>query len=1409
MIIGALGSLMSSYADSEEEEEEVEVVRKEEEGVRGGGGTGPQEEKKEGGGTEPHNGDTEEVNNNANKPTTGLQGLTTLHGLVKFFKKYASNEEKRKFLQSTLPGIIDLVLELQNVLPPEGLAIARQQIDADIELSRRLVACILACAFLCLFEERGKPWKQRHSTLNVINFTNFFKQLPSPAQNAKLRCFLDYFDEVTERHYNLHGNIRYVRQVVPREELPTLDSWLNCKAELCPLIVHHEGFIEDSVPEAVEVDFANRFIGGGVLGMGKVQEEIRFTVCPELVSAMLFMERMEENEAIIIQGYEQFSDTIGYSNSLQYAGKHHGELTYDNNGNLTTTLCAIDAVSYKFNGAKQYRDEFCIRDINKAFVGFSFNPTTHGNYDLIGHRKIGDFNQSGHVLHSVDQSYYGRMISHSEEEYFTASENEEEREDQYVSTAICNLADGLIVDIMSSALLEASSIIHKRSQKKSQKIRANLSIDEDNRTSSSSGSKTDSVEFMDHLDVDLRDWVTRFRRRSSNLSDVGSRRSSCSTRYSSDFSSEFEEYYENFQKREQQVRHNTITEEVCHPVIADYAINLVAKLLAEGTAAAANKVKNVEKFGSSIPQGATTKPKPRKLSDDAEKDPCEDTSKAPLTIDRVTAEKFADSLLSKLFVFPNGGPNSLSSNSQLSRPLSPNINIPLSRTKSPSSASMSSKSSEGATPHRNSIQGPTVIDRDLHYAASNIVQTAISSAITKYREIDTEQNITESEEDQVIMASSYSSRLSTDSEISQASSAPGSSFFMNRTNLDLTEHTDSICDKKESVIDISVSPSKGEKKNVQFHKDIVLKDEGSSALSTEGEKTSVHSRSVSESSVSLDSPCQPLAIPKLIVSEDVTNRNGMEEMYNRVAEKLILTGLSSALKDVQDSVGKSYEGASLKFSASDTQAEHSVYVQGGNLVYPGEILRGESYEDVNKPRRFSCFASSLSRDLLTNAFIEVQRNMNGGNYARRSSEPLKISNQAAKQLMEENNGSHSNKEKTKSRTEDDIEMFAAEYDASSFDQFRSISNHNSCGFRDPTLSRFAEELMKTECKIPEFQLLDSTNVSMSGSSLSSFHSSKSGFRDPLLSSFEGELLASSYGRSSTRGSLKRKSQSGSLKRKNRLSENSDVTGRNRSSDESRGVLYDGDTVDRPSYSPLPPTEVSEYAEALAERILTESMNSVFRDIVLPPSTSVPSSHTVHHSQTIADYAEKVAMSIISQTLQSYHMREVRNTSHRTHSEASETEASQRSSGEYVDAISTPYGEIEMFAEKIATSVLQSSIGVIQREQCNNRKRHYSRPISTGNWGCGAFRGDPHLKAMLQWMAASYAGVPFVLYYTFQHEKLIELQEVVDCVLGRGWRLGQLMQAVRTYCMACQDLPPEDQPNLFNLLLDKASFSDIT
>ena len=89
-------------------------------------------------------------------------------------------------------------------------------------------------------------------------------------------------------------------------------------------------------------------IGGGVLGHGCVQEEIRFLISPgahacdthswfmaaELIVARLFMEPMEHNECIVITGAavlvpsadrrtagaERFSNYTGYASTFEFAG---------------------------------------------------------------------------------------------------------------------------------------------------------------------------------------------------------------------------------------------------------------------------------------------------------------------------------------------------------------------------------------------------------------------------------------------------------------------------------------------------------------------------------------------------------------------------------------------------------------------------------------------------------------------------------------------------------------------------------------------------------------------------------------------------------------------------------------------------------------------------------------------------------------------------------------------------------------------------------------------------------------------------------------------------------------------------------------------------------------------------------
>lgn len=71
-------------------------------------------------------------------------------------------------------------------------------------------------------------------------------------------------------------------------------------------------------------------------------------------------------------------------------------------------------------------------------------------------------------------------------------------------------------------------------------------------------------------------------------------------------------------------------------------------------------------------------------------------------------------------------------------------------------------------------------------------------------------------------------------------------------------------------------------------------------------------------------------------------------------------------------------------------------------------------------------------------------------------------------------------------------------------------------------------------------------------------------------------------------------------------------------------------------------------------------------------------------------------------------------------------------------------------------------------------------IATGNWGCGAFGGDPELKTVIQWLAASQAFRPFVSYYTFGESALRNVDLVTRWILSHKWTVGDLWNMLAEY-----------------------------
>ena len=104
--------------------------------------------------------------------------------------------------------------------------------------------------------------------------------------------------------------------------MPSLNAWEGCDYPLCQVTVEPNKSIEEAGSRTLQVNFSAAHIGGGVLRGGNIQEEIRFSICPELIVSMLLMDCMDENEAISITGFERFSHYSGYAGTFKYTGDY-------------------------------------------------------------------------------------------------------------------------------------------------------------------------------------------------------------------------------------------------------------------------------------------------------------------------------------------------------------------------------------------------------------------------------------------------------------------------------------------------------------------------------------------------------------------------------------------------------------------------------------------------------------------------------------------------------------------------------------------------------------------------------------------------------------------------------------------------------------------------------------------------------------------------------------------------------------------------------------------------------------------------------------------------------------------------------------------------------------------------------
>lgn len=313
-------------------------------------------------------------------------------GAQRYFDEVLESPEFHSFFATTLPKMAALALRLPSLLldqiehtkhlaadatidhdagpdlSPEPLQILHSQQRGIVLITQELAASLLACAFLCLFPV-GRRGEHR---LPAINMDAMLAGVWGRASQVhKVHCLVNYFRRVCESMPR--GVVSYERKVRLEEA-----GWGERRTPLCSLESLEAGVIEDAGWEYAQVDFANKFLGGGVLRLGCVQEEIRFVLSPELIAGMLFLPAMADNEAIEITGSERFSNYAGYAGKFRYAGNFLDSTPRDQFGRRHTKILAMDAKPRP--GESQFHQKLLLREASKAYCAFLPTSTTSEVY---------------------------------------------------------------------------------------------------------------------------------------------------------------------------------------------------------------------------------------------------------------------------------------------------------------------------------------------------------------------------------------------------------------------------------------------------------------------------------------------------------------------------------------------------------------------------------------------------------------------------------------------------------------------------------------------------------------------------------------------------------------------------------------------------------------------------------------------------------------------------------------------------------------------------------------------------------------------------------------------------------------------------------------------------------------------
>jgi hypothetical protein len=310
----------------------------------------------------------------------------------------------REFIMAVLLPCVRVALEFPALFATtsHGCAVVVNQPTASF--TRQQVWCLLSNMFFCTLRSRTEEASDGDGTstsdgeegkaaewvdARLLPTTDYAEVFTAPegANNVevtKLLLLFDFFmearawtaeqqEEVEMTAHRTRVAPEVSQGLLPRvwcstgaAESPSSSSSLSLPP-LSSITLHPLGESIDDQHDMVRLDFANRWIGGGALSGGAVQEEITFAQCPALNVLRWYQSRLGHAESVVVTDYRQYGCVMPgtYGSLLRY-----GE-AFCPPRPCRGALLAVDALDFRFDTVDECSQAAIYREVMKLVSGLS------------------------------------------------------------------------------------------------------------------------------------------------------------------------------------------------------------------------------------------------------------------------------------------------------------------------------------------------------------------------------------------------------------------------------------------------------------------------------------------------------------------------------------------------------------------------------------------------------------------------------------------------------------------------------------------------------------------------------------------------------------------------------------------------------------------------------------------------------------------------------------------------------------------------------------------------------------------------------------------------------------------------------------------------------------------------------